>query len=151
MERDDALALLLRQVERRVTARLGALLGARGSSVEQWRVLSCVADGAGRAMGEVGAEIGMPAPTLSKLVDTMVSDNLLHRRPDPQDRRRILVHLTERGRRAHGELAGLVSQDRATLDALVGAAELDALVGRLSSLLRSLDRAEVDDGVPTGT
>lgn len=150
MERDDALALLLRQAERRVTARLGALLVDRGSSVEQWRVLACLADGAGRAMGEVGADIGMPAPTLSKLVDTMVSDNLLHRRPDPQDRRRILVHLTERGRRVHGELAAPVAQERAALDALVGAAELDALVGQLASLLRSLDRVEAGDGVPAG-
>jgi DNA-binding MarR family transcriptional regulator len=39
----------------------------------------------------------LPPATLTKLVDQLVDQNLVHRRVDPLDRRRILAHLTPRG------------------------------------------------------
>jgi DNA-binding MarR family transcriptional regulator len=51
------------------------------------------------------AEFAMlPAPTLTKVVDRMVSLNLVYRRPDLRDRRRVLIYSAARGRRLHQRL-----------------------------------------------
>lgn len=139
-EPEHALALLLRQADRRMSARLDAVLASRGSSLEQWHVLSCLSDGAGRAMSEIGAVVMLPAPTMSKLVDSLVAVNLVHRRADARDRRRVLVLLTARGVRRHRELSLAVEQE-ARLRELHDPDRLGALNGQLVELLARLDAA----------
>jgi DNA-binding MarR family transcriptional regulator len=102
---DDDLAHLLSQAERRVSERLSAALELEGLTLAQWRVLSLLADGAGHPMTEAAEFAMLPAPTLTKVVDRMVSSNLVYRRPDLGDRRRVLIYSTARGRRLHQRLA----------------------------------------------
>ena len=102
---DEDLAHLLSQTERRVTERLSAALQLEGLTLAQWRVLSLLSDKAGHAMTEVAEFAMLPAPTLTKVVDHMVSSNLVYRRADLRDRRRVLVYLTARGRRLHQRLS----------------------------------------------
>ena len=101
---DDGLAHLLSQAERRVTRRLSAALEGEGLTLAQWRVLSLLADGAGHTMTEAAEFAMLPAPSLTKVVDRMVSSNLVYRRPDLLDRRRVLIYSTARGRRLHQRL-----------------------------------------------
>jgi DNA-binding MarR family transcriptional regulator len=102
---DEDLAHLLSQAERRVTGRLTAALEAEGLTLAQWRVLSLLADGAGHPMTEAAEFAMLPAPSLTKVVDRMVSSNLVYRRPDLRDRRRVLIYSTARGRRLHQRLS----------------------------------------------
>jgi DNA-binding MarR family transcriptional regulator len=95
---DAHLVQLLAQAERRVTGRIAEILEANGSSLEQWRVLSVLAEHDGSPMNEIAAYVMLPSPTLTRVVDRMVAANLVHRRADDQDRRRVLVFLTSRGR-----------------------------------------------------
>lgn len=132
------LARLLTLVERRVTGRLAATLDAAGATIEEWRVTSLLADGGGHPMTEIAEYALLPPPTLTKIVDRMVSSNLVYRRVDDADRRRVLVFLSDRGRELHGELAAATESERASLTAAVGAEEL-ALLGVL--LARIADRA----------
>lgn len=138
MEQERALALLLRQADRRVTARLSALLVARGSSLEQWHVLSSLADGAGRAMSEIGATVVLPPPTMSKLIDGMVADNLVYRRVDVSDRRRVLVFLTARGHRLHRRLSPAVERQQEELLGALGADQTAVLVAHLTAFVQGL-------------
>jgi DNA-binding MarR family transcriptional regulator len=96
-------ARLLSHAERCVTRRLAEELG--DCSVEQWRALTLLADGNGHRMSELAEFVMVPAPSLTRLIDRMVSDNLVYRRVDPHDRRRVLVHLTRRGDALHRGLA----------------------------------------------
>ncbi|MET9911451.1 MarR family transcriptional regulator [Streptomyces sp. NPDC006476] len=114
------LARLLTHAERSLTRRLAALLEEEGCSVERWRVLSVTADGQGHPMTEIADRVLMPAPSLTKLVDAMVADNLVHRRSDPADRRRVLLHLTARGRILHDRAAHRVSAEESRLLAAIG-------------------------------
>ena len=41
---------------------------------------------------------------MTKVIDRMVANNLVYRRVDPADRRRVLVFLSARGRAAHRRL-----------------------------------------------
>lgn len=54
-------------------------------------------------MNVVGEHALMLAPKLSKLVDRMVSANLVLRRADQEDRRRVLLFASARGKQALAE------------------------------------------------
>ncbi|NUO46555.1 MAG: MarR family transcriptional regulator [Streptomyces sp.] len=91
------LVRLLTRAERLVARRLQAALDEEGCSLDAWRVLGLLSDGQGHHMTAIAEAAFLPPPTLTKLVDHLVDQNLVHRRVDPQDRRRILAHLTPRG------------------------------------------------------
>lgn len=139
MECEPSLALLLRRADRRAAARLSRVLATHGGALEQWHVLSCLSDGIGRSMSEIGAVVVLPAPSMSKLIDAMAADNLVHRRVDDRDRRRVIVFLTARGHRLYEVLRSAVEQDQASLHALHDAQELAALRAALAKLSASLD------------
>ncbi len=129
---------VLARVERDVSARLDAVLKAAGSTVEEWRVLSLLADGDGHAMTGIAEHALLPAPTLTKVVDRLVSANLVYRRPDDADRRRVLVFLSERGQAELARLTALVESEWSRVQDAVGREELAllrALLTRISTHL----------------
>ncbi len=95
--RPQDLMRLLTRAERLAERRLRTALEEEGCSVDAWRVLALLSDGTGHHMSAIAEAAFLPAPTLTKLVDQLVDQNLVHRRVDPLDRRRILVYLTPRG------------------------------------------------------
>jgi DNA-binding MarR family transcriptional regulator len=107
---------LLAHAQHYVASLVAAALREQQSSIEEWRVLSLLADRAGHSMSEIADYALMPAPTTTKLIDRMVSNNLVHRRVDPTDRRRVLVFLAPRGRNAYRRLRGVVDASIASLD-----------------------------------
>ncbi|MCD2185865.1 MarR family winged helix-turn-helix transcriptional regulator [Actinomycetospora soli] len=134
---------LLSLVERTLTARLEEALRARGSSLDQWRILRLLADRGGCTMTAVADHVLLLAPKLSKLVDRMVAANLLLRRRDHTDRRRVLIVLSPRGR------AALADWDEAT--AAVRAQFRDLLgpdVETFEALLRRLQGGLLPAAVP---
>jgi DNA-binding MarR family transcriptional regulator len=106
---------LLSAVERKVSGRLAAALESAGSTIEQWRVLSLLADNRGHTMTELADYALLPAPTLTKVIDRMVAANLVHRRADENDRRRVLALLTPRGRRVYRSLQQTIEQQESDL------------------------------------
>lgn len=119
-----------------MTRRLAAALEAEGCSVEEWRVLSLLSDGRGHAMSDVAEYALMPAPSLTKLVDRLVSAALAYRRKDPGDGRRVLLYLSSRGRTRHRAVAALAQQAQVqVLDGLAGVRELADGLSRLEFLL----------------
>ncbi|MET9904196.1 MarR family transcriptional regulator [Streptomyces sp. NPDC006446] len=89
---------LLTRAERLAARRLQSVLDEDGCSLDAWRVLALLSDGEGHSMTAIAEAVFLPPATLTKLVDHLVDQNLLYRRVDPNDRRRILAHLTPRGR-----------------------------------------------------
>lgn len=134
----DDLTQLLSQVERAVTARLARVLAQEGCTVEEWRVLCLLADGRGHPMNQVADFALLPAPTLTRLVDRLVANNLVYRRVDPTDRRRVLVQLTARGRARQRRLNRLVQDHQADLTQRAGEADAARLAGILDRLRSDL-------------
>src|SRR4030081_115215 len=104
---------LLSHVERRLTTRLLAVLAPEECSIEEWRVLELLADDEGHTMTEVAEYALLLAPTLTKLVDRLASLNLVYRRADPEDRRRVRVSLTPRGHDRYRRLSRHVTASEA--------------------------------------
>lgn len=130
--RSDELALLVTSAERLLAQRLREVLDAHGRTPDEWRVLAILADGTGHPMTEISALAFLPPGSLTKLVDHLVDENLVYRRIDPIDRRRIRAYITPRGRATHERVSRAI---RATWDQLPMGYEES---GRLADLLRLL-------------
>ncbi|WP_028923689.1 MarR family winged helix-turn-helix transcriptional regulator [Pseudonocardia acaciae] len=130
-----SLAGLLAQAERTVAQRLeSALRSAAELTIEQWRVLALLADGLGHPMSEIAAFALVPPPTLTKIIDRLAERTLVYRRVDTQDRRRVLVFLSNRGAELHRTVRAQVADaEREVADALG-----DHDSGRLAELLGRL-------------
>jgi DNA-binding MarR family transcriptional regulator len=127
---------LLTRAERLAARRLQTVLEEEGCSVETWRVLSLLSDGSGHHMTVVAEAAFLPAPSLTKLVDHLVDQNLVHRRVDPLDRRRILAHLTPRGREYWRRVDRAVRADWPSL----GDGDEELLRALLNRFASTLDR-----------
>lgn len=93
----QSLHSLLNQANRRATSELRRLVGGEGLPVEFWRVLEVLADEQGRSMSELAEATGMQLSATSKLVDRMTDAALIQRSADPDDQRRVILHISDFG------------------------------------------------------
>jgi DNA-binding MarR family transcriptional regulator len=132
---EQDLAWLLSQAAHQLNEQLSEVLEAEGLSLGQWWVLRLLSDGTGHTMSEAADHAMLAAPTLTKDVDQLVAANLVYRRADRHDRRRVLIYLTARGRRLHTRLAGKLG---GSLGGVVDAAEVAQLTQLLLRVLQRL-------------
>lgn len=136
---DSSAFALITAIERELTAVVAADLEPEGVTVEQWRVLDGLSHREGRSMSELATVAMLPAPTLTKIVDRLVAANLVHRRSDPYDRRRVLVLLTPRGRAVRSRLDRVMRRHQLLLEEILGPVGLGRLTELLSRLQASAD------------
>jgi DNA-binding MarR family transcriptional regulator len=88
----------------------------------------------GSPLSGIIRELGMSKQAAGQLVDTLVLRGYLIRTPDTEDRRRMTVTLTERGRLAAEAAHGAVEDVDAALTQRVGAANVAATRATLGAL-----------------
>lgn len=66
----------------------------------EFRSLAFINRTGGCSLSEVGEHIGLEAPTASKLVDNLVKRGLIRRQEDPDDRRRVRLQISPKGKRS---------------------------------------------------
>jgi DNA-binding MarR family transcriptional regulator len=118
---------LLNQMHHQIGERVSAAVGGT-ARLEEWAVLSALSDGAGHSMGDIAGITHTPSPSMTKLVNRLVAADLMYRRIDPVDRRRVLVFLSARGRSRYRRLQSLVD---ASIADLSDDQQLRDLVGEL--------------------
>jgi DNA-binding MarR family transcriptional regulator len=140
--RPQELLRLLTRAEHLAVRRAQSVLDEFDCSVEAWRVLDLLSDGQGHHMTALADHAFLPAPSLTKLVDQLVDQNLVYRRVDAADRRRVLAHLTPRGMQRWQLLIREVRSDWGNLEpSLPDEEELNALLVRLAEALEGGDTA----------
>ena len=108
-----------------------------GSSItpDQWRVLIHLYEERGCTMSELAAAASLTGPTLTRLVDRLTTSALAYRNADPTDRRRVMVHLSSRGRslvrRLHPRVLAAEAEAVAVLSS-TDARELNRLLTRIA-------------------
>jgi len=107
------LVYLLAQANREINRQLEARLSVEGVPVERWRILKVLADGNGKSMGELADAVLLNHPTLTKIIDRMAADALVYRISDPQDRRKVLIFSSDRGKALARRLDPLVQSQEA--------------------------------------
>jgi DNA-binding MarR family transcriptional regulator len=94
----EQLAYIIATANKRLEDELHERLRPAGIPIEQLRILEIVHAGDGCSMRELATLALIEPTTLTKIIDRMVSDNLVMRAPDPEDRRRVLIRITQQGR-----------------------------------------------------
>jgi DNA-binding MarR family transcriptional regulator len=107
----DQLAYLIASLNRRLEEELAEQLRAEGIPIEQMRILTALTDGAGLPMGDLANIVLVEGPTLTKIVDRMVTSSLVYRSPDAKDRRRILMRILKKRRRSPRLWSGALSDE----------------------------------------
>jgi DNA-binding MarR family transcriptional regulator len=130
----DDLVELLTVTQRRVARGVAAVLAEDGATLDCYRLLRSLDGARGRSMGELVAALHLPAPTLTRLVDGAVDAALVYRLPDPDDGRKVVVHLSEPGRTRLARLEALVAAHQSALAASLGGDRIAALVRALEDL-----------------
>ncbi len=135
----DDLVELLTVTQRRLARAVGAVLAEDGSTLDGYRLLRSLAGPGGRSMGELVAALHLPPPTLTRLVDGAVDATLAYRLPDPEDGRKVVVHLSASGRVRLARLEALVSSHEDALASSLGRERVTALVRALADLAAGAD------------
>jgi DNA-binding MarR family transcriptional regulator len=112
----------------RLVEQLSGDMAAAKALGQQRALLAAVAATQPGTLNQVAARVKRGAPAVSRAVDTLVRAGLVDRQPDPDNRRRLALRLTEAG--------------RAELDRPPAAdASLEGRMGKLAhSELRALER-----------
>jgi DNA-binding MarR family transcriptional regulator len=91
-------------------------------------------DTAGGARQDLTSDLGVTKQAVSQVIETLVNRGYVNRSPDPGDRRRIILELTERGREVVGAVLRGVQAVDLQLHERVSADQVDAMRSALLAL-----------------
>lgn len=131
---DNHLSYALAAAHRMVSQSLNTRLKKHGIQVEAWRVMECLDADGKITMGELAKRALLNPPALSKLVDRMVSDGLVHRQISTMDQRQINLLLTPLGRMRMLQIREDVEDEDRSFTSLLKGSDGDTLIRLLSTL-----------------
>jgi DNA-binding MarR family transcriptional regulator len=135
-DRAEQILALLPVLRQWVTARVQSSGAHRGLSLRQYAALHGIREGAS-SPGELARLWQVTPAVLTGIVDRLESRGLVRREPDPMDRRRLRLALTEDGLEASLEVERALTNDLSVQLAMLSAEEL-AELGRSLDLLQRL-------------
>jgi len=130
----DYLSYALAAAHRKMSASLNARLKKHGIQIEAWRILETLETDQRLTMGQLAEVVLMNPPTLTKLVDRLVSDGLVNRQVAQADHRQINVLPTALGKKRMLQVREEVQDQDAALESLIGKDD----AGKLIELLRGI-------------
>ena len=101
-------ASLLHQLARDVTTKLDRRLAPLGVTTQQAALLHNAASG-GASPSQLMEAVGTDTAGMTKLLDRLAAKGLVQRRPNPSDRRSVVIEPTERGLALVPELSPVFS------------------------------------------
>ncbi len=128
------LSYSLATAHRKVHASLTRRLKEYGVQVEAWRVMETLEHGIRLTMGKLAERVLLNPPTLTKLVDRMVADGLVHRRVADKDHRQVHLVLTDLGRKRIDQIRKQVQMEDDRLSRKIGAGKAELLHALLSEI-----------------
>jgi DNA-binding MarR family transcriptional regulator len=139
--RTASLGYLVNHAARLLERALAQEIGPHGAWPAYFPVLLALWEADGRTQAELVQLVDVEQPTLANTLRRMERDELVHRTPDPTDRRAARIHLTARGRVLEETLTqearGVNERALRGLDAAQRAALLTALRQVIDNLHRS--------------
>ena len=126
----------------RISGRIARLYARRfGLSIPEWRTMAVLGRFGPMSANEVAERTAMDKVRVSRAVAQLVRDGRVLRRPDRNDRRRVVLELSANGRAVHREIVPLALGVEARLLAPLSAAER-ALVERVVARLEACAGAD---------
>jgi DNA-binding MarR family transcriptional regulator len=126
---------------RRSRARAAREAGAGELTVSQYQLLSDLAEGCERSVGELAEAAAVTTPTATRMLDGLVRAGVAERRQSTTDRRVVTVTLTAKGQRLMKRKQAVVDAKRRALFESLTPSErrqVERLLGRLASVIEEL-------------
>jgi DNA-binding MarR family transcriptional regulator len=101
--------------------------------------------GDGLTMGELSRRLMVTNGNVTSLIDRLVDENMVTRRPDPNDRRAQIIEITPGGKQAFAKMSTAHADWISTLLDGVDRKNLEALYRNLAQLKTSLTTANGSD------
>jgi DNA-binding MarR family transcriptional regulator len=133
----DHLAYIVASVNRQLEEELQERLRPSGVPIEQLRIFEALDRVGACPMGELATYALVEPPTLTKIIDRMVSEALVFRAPDPDDRRRVLILLAPAGKALYKRLRKLSSEQEQRLAKQLRQGKAEELRNLLRELIAS--------------
>jgi len=133
----DHVGTLLVRAHRQMATLWSSALKPVGLTLDMWIVLDVLAKKPGQSMTNVADQLSLNLPTVTKLMDRMVSDNLVYRKPHHSDRRRVLIFPTERGLELYHEASSIAENLERKVDSKVN--DLQKLKSTLATIIEISD------------
>lgn len=131
---DDYLLYLMARASHNLSSEFHGTLRRAGVSVPVWRVLATLSGATPETVTGLAEASLLQQPTMTKLLDRMVRDGLVHRLPDARDRRVVRIEATPRGHEVVAELLVAARQHEAQI--LARFPQMDPIA--LKRLLRAM-------------
>jgi DNA-binding MarR family transcriptional regulator len=133
----EAIVDRINGINRRIHRLLDETLAEHGLTQGEWRVLGSLTRAGSpyrRSAGELAEHTDISSGAMTNRLDRLEEAGLVRRLPDPNDRRGVLVELTEPGHKLYGESVSA----QAAKEALVASALDDDEKQQLNTLLRKI-------------
>ena len=128
-------------IANRVSACLQSMYGERFQlSVPGWRVMFVLGQDAPLSAKEVGERTAMDQVQVTRAVNQMASVNLVSRRVDPSDRRRVVLRLSRRGEEAYSEIVPLANKIQSEILAPLDPSEAELFSHLLGKVLSRVEQ-----------
>lgn len=108
LKREEMLCFSLGVAMRRISKIYAEALAGHEITPPQLFLLSCLQHCDGQKPRDLAEQVCLDASSLTGLLDRTEKAGLIERRPDPEDRRALRIHLTESGRETLSGLHGVV-------------------------------------------
>lgn len=129
----------LGRVMRRVYNHYDQRLSPFGLTSPQYFVFNALWMGDGVSIGELGERVSLDTSTLTGIIDRMERNDYVERKPNPGDRRSVLVFLTPKARKVGPGILEFADELDATLKQPFSQEEMDVFERVLKSLAEMSD------------
>jgi DNA-binding MarR family transcriptional regulator len=117
-----------------------------GLTIPGWRIMAHLGRHAPLSATQVAERAAMDQVQVTRAITQMASVGLISRRTDMQDRRRVVLRLSQKGRHAYAQIVPLAKAIEKALLANLSASERDQL-SRLTEKLMLAAEAKLADNV----
>lgn len=90
----------------------------------------------------IGKYTGMNKSSLTHLIDDLGNKEIVYRKNDPEDRRKVLVSLTSKGLKCYSHLNKITAEIADELLEYINEEELDDFIQSLKTMIRILEKLE---------
>ena len=131
----DDVAWLLNRAAQRLADAVQAEALRHGVGMRAQLVLSALTEQRGRTQLALGADLSVDKTTLTTELDRLESCGLVHRCPDPRDRRVRIPEITDKGRQVQNEVSRAINKVVDDELSVLSPAERTALEGSLRRIV----------------
>jgi DNA-binding MarR family transcriptional regulator len=134
-------------ISRRIKRAMETTLSEHGLTHPEWEVLGRLrlADGHTSSPGELAEEVEVSSGAMTSRLDRLEQAGLVRRKPDPDDRRGVLVELTETGKAAYEAAVSVQARKEAFFASALTKAEQRRLNDLLRKLMLAFEAREADE------